>query len=305
MEILNNLLPVFALIGLGTFLRQRGLTDERFLRAADRLVYYLFFPIMLFWKIGASPRVDAEAADLVVAAAATVVVVYLLGLVAARVSGVSRFGAGSFSQSCYRFNTYVGMAVVLNALDEPGAARFGVLVGFLIPLINVLAVMTLIWHSDRALDRRARVAITLRAMVSNPLIVACLAGLAYARLVGWFPVSVDNTFRLISTAALPLALLSVGGTLTFAPFKRHLGHAMLCAVLKLAVMPLVGVLALSLVGASPLSFQVGMIFFALPTSSVIVVLSAQFGSDTELGAAAIVVSTLLSFVALSVVLTTF
>ena len=56
MMILNNLFPVFALIGLGSLLKHLHLTGEAFLKASDRLVYFIFFPVLLFWKIGASPR---------------------------------------------------------------------------------------------------------------------------------------------------------------------------------------------------------------------------------------------------------
>lgn len=44
------------------------------------------------------------------------------------------------------------------------------------------------------------------------------------------------------------------------------------------------------------------VFFALPTSTAIYVLSAQLNSDTELASAAIMVSTVLSFIPLSVAL---
>jgi hypothetical protein len=73
MMILNNLFPVFALIGLGALLKHIHLTGERFLKASDRLVYFIFFPVMLFWKIGASPSVDNSATDLIVAAICAVV----------------------------------------------------------------------------------------------------------------------------------------------------------------------------------------------------------------------------------------
>ena len=73
---------------------------------------------------------------------------------------------------------------------------------------------TLIWYSGQAIDMRERLRITLHALVSNPLILGCLAGMAYSRIVGQFPVFLDNTFRLTAMVALPLALLSIGGTLT-------------------------------------------------------------------------------------------
>jgi len=305
MMILNNLFPVFALIGLGAWLKHLHLTGEQFLKASDRLVYFIFFPAMLFWKIGASPSVDEGATDLIAAAICTVGAVYLISAVFLKLFRVATFVAGSFSQSCYRFNTYVGMAVIMNALGETGVSRFGILIGFIIPIINVLAVSTLIWFSGRSIDNRERMRITLRALISNPLIIGCLAGMAYARFIGTFPVFIDNTFRLAAMVALPMALLSIGGTLTLKNLRAHLSHSMLGAAVKLLILPAIGFFFLRLFGASTLSFQVGMLFFALPTSPAIIVLSSQLNSSTEFASAAIVASTLLSFFSMSAVLLTF
>jgi predicted permease len=305
MLILNSLFPVFALIGLGALLKHIHMTGERFLHASDRLVYFIFFPVMLFWKIGSSPSVDNSATDLIAAAICAVATVYIVSAVCLKWFNVSKFAAGSYSQSCYRFNTYVGMAVILNALGETGVSRFGILIGFIIPVINVLAVSTLIWYSDQAIDTRERLRITLRALVSNPLIIGCLAGMAYSRLAGEFPVFLDNTFRLAAMVTLPLALLSIGGTLTLKNLKNNLGHAFLGSAIKLLVLPLVGWLFLKVFNASALSFQVGMLFFSLPASPAIIVLSSQLNSDTEFASAAIVLSTLLSFFSMSTVLLIF
>ncbi|BBO67527.1 hypothetical protein DSCA_14570 [Desulfosarcina alkanivorans] len=305
MIILNNLFPVFALIGLGTLLKYSHFIGESFLKASDRLVYFIFFPVLLFWKIGSAPPVDSSATDLIVAAICAVCTVYLISAICLKLFKVPRFAAGSFSQSCYRFNTYAGMAVSMNALGEAGASRFGILIGFIIPIINVLAVSTLIWYSGQTINMRERLRITLRALVSNPLIIGCLTGMAYSQTVGEFPVFLDNTFRLAAVVALPLALLSVGGTLTLKNLKAHLGHAFLGSAIKILVLPISGWLFLNAVGASTLSFQVGMLFFALPASPAIIVLSSQLNSDTEFASAAIVLSTLLSFFSLSAVLMTF
>ncbi|HSO18725.1 MAG TPA: AEC family transporter [Desulfosarcina sp.] len=305
MMILNNLFTVFALIGLGTLLKHLDLTGQTFLKSADRLVYFIFFPAMLFWKIGASPAVDSGAGDLIAAAVCAVLSVYLIGAACLKLFKVSAFVAGSFSQGCYRFNTYVGMAVILNALGESGVSRFGILIGFIIPIINVLAVSTLIWYSGQTIAFRDRLGITLRALISNPLIIGCLAGMAYSRTIGSFPVFLDNTFRLAAMVALPLALLSIGGTLTLKNLQTHLNQALVGSAVKLLVLPCVGWLFLNAFNASTLSFQVGMLFFALPASPAIIVLSSQLNSDTEFASAVIVLSTLLSFFSMSAVLLTF
>jgi predicted permease len=54
MIILDTILPLFVLLLLGNVLKLTRITNESFLKTADKLVYYIFFPAMLFWKIGNS-----------------------------------------------------------------------------------------------------------------------------------------------------------------------------------------------------------------------------------------------------------
>mgnify|MGYP000728308223 CR=1 FL=1 len=298
--ILNSLFPVFSLIAMGALLRSIGLTNSIFLKTSDRLVYYIFFPVMLFWKIGGSSAGVTIPWGLCSAAVTAVVLLYLLSLLYIRLGHVDTFQAGAFSQSCYRFNTYVGVAVILNALGEAGVTQFGILIGFAIPLINVLAVATLIWFSGTQTHAAERFRFTIRALVSNPLILACVAGIAYSQWIGGFPVFVDNSLRLISLVTLPLALISIGGAITFKDLRGRLAHALVAAGFKLFALPLCGYFLLKGFQVTGIAFHVGMIFFALPTSTAIYVLSSQLNSDAEFASAVIVLSTLLSFASLSV-----
>ncbi|MDJ0990203.1 MAG: AEC family transporter, partial [Desulfobacterales bacterium] len=174
--VLSSLFPVVVLIVLGRALKYYGLTDEAFLSRSDRLVYYIFFPALLFWKIGGSPPSGPVDVGLFAAALLAVLTIYGLSLVYIRWR-LTDFQAGAFSQSGYRFNTYIGMAIVINAYGAEGARTFGLLVGFIIPAINVLAVSTLIWFSGRSYAWGKRLRLTAKALISNPLILACLAGI--------------------------------------------------------------------------------------------------------------------------------
>ena len=227
---------------------------------------------------------------------------FFLSVLVIKMFRLSDFQAGSFAQSCYRFNTYIGVAVILNSLGTEGVKYFGILIGFTIPIINLVAVSTLIWFSGQDVGLRRRIRIVARALVANPLILGCLAGIAYSRMFGSFPVFMNNSLSLISMVSLPLALISIGGSLSFAGVKGNLAPSLLAAVLKLVVLPLFGLLFYSLFHVTGVPFKVGMIFLALPASTAIYVLSSQMNSDTELASAAIVVSTLLSFLSLSVAL---
>ena len=300
--ILDTLFPIFALLCLGRLLKQSGITSDHFLKTSDRLIYYIFFPVMLFWKVGSSTGTAGSALGLCTAGFLAIGLVCLLSLVYISRAGVPEYQAGSFAQSAFRFNTYIGMAIVLGVLGEEGVTYFGILIGLLIPAINVAAVSILIWYSSEQMTTAGKFGIFARALLSNPLILGCAAGLLVSKAGMAFPQFLGNTFSLMSSVTLPLALISIGGTLSFTGVAIHWRTAMAASALKLLVLPLMGFLCLTLLGVNGVPFKVGMIFFCLPTSTAIYVLSAQMHSDVELASVAIMLSTLLSFGSLSAAL---
>lgn len=300
--LLNSLFPVFALLLLGNVLKRWEITTDQFLKTSDKLVYFIFFPVLLFWKIGSAPADYGAQKNLYIATIIAVLIVFVLSTISLKLFRISDFQAGSYSQSCFRFNTYVGVAIVLTALGDEGIQYFGILIGIIIPMINVLVVSVLIWHSGGDYSSEKRLKVLLKALISNPLILGCAAGIAYALTINEFPTFLDNTFSLMSMITLPLALLSIGGVLTFNTAKKNLGVSLLAAFFKLAVLPVLGWYLLRFFDVTGVAFKTGMLFFALPTSTALYVLSAQLNSDTELASASIVVSTVLSFIPLSIVL---
>lgn len=303
MILLNALFPVLALVVFGAAVKHWHLTDDTFLRTSDRLVYYVFFPLMLFWKIGSAPLHFDDGWRYLTASILAVVAVCGLSLLYIRLRPVPSFQAGSFNQGCYRFNTYIGMAVLINAFGEAGIQLYGILIGLIIPIINILCVSVLIWYDTGGENQHdSRLAVTVRSLIANPLILACVGGIIYSHAVGSFPTPIDNTLKLMSQVTLPLALFSIGGSLTFSNLRTNMGLALVAAGFKLAVLPIIGLLFLWLFGVTGLAWKVSMLFFTLPTSTAIYILSSQLHSDTELASAVIVMSTLLSFGSMALVL---
>jgi hypothetical protein len=257
---------------------------------------------MLFWKIGSAHPTALVDKRFFLAVFAALLCIFVLSTLYIIFLKVPDFQVGTFSQSCYRFNTYVGMAIILTAMGETGVQYFGILIGMVIPAINILAVTILIWYSGAVYTARQRILITLKALGSNPLILACLAGYWFSKTGLSFPVFISNTFQLASWATLPLALLSIGGALDFKTLKGYLRLAAVGSVFKLCLLPLIGYGFLILFKVNHEPFKVAMIFFTLPASSAIYVLSSQLNSDTQLASASIVLSTILSFFTLSAAL---
>jgi predicted permease len=299
MLVLNTLFPLFFLLLLGRGLKQYGMTDARFLAMSDRLVYYVFFPVLLFWKIGSSAPDSGVSGGLVLAGLIGVCLGFAASLAAIHYFRISAFQAGSFSQACFRFNTYIGMALVLTVLGEEGVRHFGILAGVVIPVINVLSVSVLVWYSGGKPSIRENLRYFVRALVSNPLIIGCVAGFLFSKAELVFPVFVQNSFSLMTAVTLPLALISIGGSLRVKGLADHAKMSVLAAGIKLVFLPVAGFFLLKGFQVTGAAFTAGMIFFSLPTSTAIYVLSGQLNSDTDLASGAIMISTLLSFIPLT------
>ena len=301
MAIFNNLVPVFALMAVGHVMGRIRFVEKGFFISADRVVYFIFFPVMLFWKIGGADSAESINWGLTSTVLGILTGAWLFSLAYATITKMPTNQVGAFSQCCYRFNTYVGLAVVLSALGEDGVTEFGILISVIIPYLNVLAVSTLIWFSQDEYSGKQKFMLLFKAMLANPLIIGCLAGLAYSLFKIPFPAFFDNTFRLLSVAALPLALLSIGNSLNFEVVRGYLKPALAATFIRQAIIPLVGYFVLNALALDYLPYKTAMLFLAMPTSTTAYILAGQLGSDPRLASACIVMSTVLSFVSLSAI----
>ncbi len=171
-QILIIVLPVFLVIGLGFLLKRINLVDDGFIRQLNRLVFYVALPALLFYKIASS---DFHASfnpsllfGLAGAIVATFAATYLYGVI--RNYPHNRIGA--FSQGASRGNlAFVGIAVSFNAFGEEGFAIAGVLVGFIVPLLNLASVLVLLLP-QRKNGHSMSAAFWMSQFAFNPLIIA-------------------------------------------------------------------------------------------------------------------------------------
>jgi predicted permease len=303
--ILSSIFPVFALIITGRILKKTEFINDNFLTISDKLIYYIFFPAILFWKIGASSNGSEFNLNMVYATMSTIVFIFFISTVYIILFKIKNFDAGSFSQSCFRFNTYIGFAIIINALGEEGIRFFGIIISFIIPIINILSISLLSWFdksSGSTVDFKKRINSMGGSILKNPLIIACAGGLIFSGFNLQFPKYLNNFFQLISSAALPLALISIGGSFTFGKLKDYLNLSIAGSIFKLIFLPLSGLAFLHFFGVTGVAFKTSLIFFSLPTATSIYVLSSQMNSNTDLASSTIVLSTAFSFFSLSAVM---
>jgi predicted permease len=201
---------------------------------------------------------------------------------------------GALAQGSFRGNlAYIGLALAFNLYGSPGLSKAGVLTGFMIPFMNFFSILGLILFRPAARSKWGW-GFLIRSVFLNPLIMASFIGLGFSYGSWQLPGILANTFRLLSGLSLPLALISLGGNLSFRGIKGELTPAIIGTLLKLIFLPSVGVLLLRYGQITGLDFSLTVILLACPTAVVTYIMASELGGDKELSASIIMLSTLIS-----------
>ena len=280
------LLPDFLLIVLGFVLCRWSALNRSVWDAAERLVYYLLFPVLLFNSILTSPLHPAQTVSLAGAAVATVACGVVLAMALKWVPGVDARLHASGAQVAFRFNSFIALALSERLGGPQALAWIALMIALCVPLCNIAAVWPLARHGGHAYGRE---------LLRNPLILATVGGLL-ANLAGvHLPAAVGTTLQRIGLAALPIGLMAVGAGLRLGGLKAApvLGAALLS--LRHAVLPLIaiGLTSAPLLALPAEQRMVVVLFAALPTASSAYVLAARMGGDGGYVAGLVTLSTLL------------
>jgi len=301
-EILNIVLPVFLIIGLGYALRRIGLIDADFLFQTNRLVFYVALPLLLFYKIGTADFYTSFNGMLVMVSCLVIVIGFALSYGYASLRGYAPETRGAFSQGAFRGNlAYMGLAIVFNAYGEDGLTRAGILMGFMVPVLNFCAIFALLLpHSGDGENRSA--SFWLKHLALNPLIIACVVGIAWSFLNLAMPVVLERSLRVASGMTLPLALLAIGGSFSLKKLRGDLVMAFLATFFKIGWMPLIACGLLVLAGVQGVDLAVGVLMAGAPAATANYIMAHQLKGDAELSGSIVMMSTLLSAVTYSIAL---
>lgn len=297
LQIILALVPVFALLMVGFFARRHGFPGEGFWAPAERLTYYLLFPALLINSLSQASLSGAESLQIVMAVLILLVLVSGICLLLKKPLGVGFAAYTSFYQGSMRFNTFVALATTSALLSAAGLVIAAIIAAVMIPVLNILCV--LVFASEKGLF--ANLLPTLKALATNPLILACFAGVLL-NLLGGLPATLSATLGLLGQMALPLGLLSVGAALDLRALRASGRLLYISSAIKLLLFPLIAWGVAYGLQLSALASQVLIIFAAMPTATSAYILARQLGGDAPLMAAIITAQTLFAMLTIPLVL---
>jgi len=283
------LLPDFLLIAAGYLICRHTTLNRPVWEGVERLVYYLLFPSLLFMSIVRNPLNLQSDVPLAAGGLAVVLTGVMLAYAIKKAPGVDGRLHASGSQTAFRFNSYVALAMADRLAGPPGVAWMALLVSVCVPVCNIAAVWPLARTGGHGYARE---------LIRNPLILATVGGLTCNLLQVQFPELVKVTLTRAGAAALPLGLMAVGAGLRLGALNESPRMAATFLGIRHVVLPGVA-MALSL--ALPLSGpqQLLLVAFAsMPTASSAYVLAVRMGGHGPFVAGIVSVSTLVAMAGL-------
>lgn len=282
--ILLGLMPSFLMVTLGGVVRKR--LSANAWQGLDMLNFEILFPALIFVAASGRPIDPRDILSIGPAVWSIVTAGLVIGYIARRFGPPKFVDFAGAWQTAWRFNT--AMAFVAAAtLATPPVAELAVAVGMGIPLANVFAV-TVLSRGQGSLRQ------TLLKVVRNPFLIASVSGVFVGVSGLTIPAPLLAPLEMLSAAAIPVALISVGATMNWGALARLDRFSGIIVATKLTVLPALAFTTCKILGIEPALAQTLVLFSALPTASASHVLAAGFGADRTLSATLVAQSTLLS-----------
>jgi predicted permease len=303
LNVLAIVSPVFLLIGLGYAAVRAGLMAGTGVRPLGAFVINFALPALIFASL--ARRSIAEIANLGYLAAygGGSLIAYFLLFALARWQGKTLTEAAVHALGAAVSNSaFIGYPLVTLALGP--VATLAMTLNMIVENMLMLPLMLVLAEAGKdGGDSPREIALgTALRVVKSPLIIAICAGAAVSLLGLPLPGPFAKALDLLGAAAAPVALFTIGGTLAEPPVRGMLGGAIQIASFKLLVHPAAVFACLQLVPAlSPELSKAIVLFAALPMAAIYPLLAQPYGRGGQ-SAAALAVTTALSFLTISALL---
>lgn len=286
----SQCLVMFAIMGLGCLLVKLDMLGPTTTRELGSLLLNIVFPVVIvrsFWGMYSPERLGLLMPAMILSALALG-----LAMLIARLSfptdGVLEFSA-AFSNA-----GFIGIPLVQAAFGTEA-------VFFIAPFIATLNVLQ--WTYGRWRISSSTSSISMRSVLSSPMLIALVIGVALFLVRAPVPPIAQSLMSTIANLNSPLAMLILGTYLANADLRTLLAshEAYKASFARLALIPLATVAAFAIVpGAREVKLAI-LIAAAAPVGSNVSVFCQQLERDTKKPSITVCLSTLLSLATLPLV----
>jgi malonate transporter and related proteins len=304
--IINVVLPVFAIIASGWFCGRIGLLGYGASQALNGFTYFAALPALFFGAMASAPLAETFNLPFILDYLGALIILALLTwAIAGRLfpapANEKRGDQLGLQNMAANFSNtgYMGIPLLLTAFGETG--KLPAVISTVINGAIVMPFYIAVVEYTRS-DAAHRVQVFADAglgVVKSPLVISAVLGILWSAIGLPVPVFLAKYCEILGSAAPPAALFAMGLFMVGKSFKGNRAEIALLTGLKLVVHPLLAFGMLMLIPLEPVWADSLLVLCALPTGSLVFVLSNLYGVYTQRSTGVIIASTFISVVTLS------
>ncbi len=279
--------PIFIYMAVGMLIRKLGFFSSENFHALNSVIFHVFLPITLFCDIYSANLETSLKPGLFAGCILGLVIVFvILRLLMPRFVREPVDMATMVQGICRSNYVLFGSEIAASLCDAEGAAMIAALAAFVVPTQNILAVI--LFETSRG--GKIRIGSLLADIFRNPIVDAGILGVIFAGFHIPVPGVVMTPLERLGSAATPLALVTLGGILSFGSILKHGRCLVAASACRLILIPLLAIAVAIALGVRGNGLVAVLAVFGSPTAVASVPMAQNMGGN-EMLAGEIVAST--------------
>lgn len=288
---INAVIPLFALLVIGYIVRRTGVLKDEEVHRFNHMVFLVFFPPLMFQNLYGSNEGFLPDGKLLLFAVPFILCVIAVSIPLVKAIEKNPKTQGAMIQAIYRSNfILMGLPVTINIFGKGNVSETALLIAVIVPMYNVISVIILETFRGRRADYKE----ILKKVATNPIILGAAAGILAVLLHITLPAPIATTVEWMADATTPMALILLGASFDITTVKGQKRNLILCIVMRLLVVPGIGLSLAALLGFRGVQFVALIAMLATPMAVSSYTMADSMDSDGELAGNCVIFSTPLS-----------
>jgi malonate transporter len=300
MAVADLVLPVFAIIVTGWLAGWLGYVSRTLADGLVHFAYNIAMPALLFVTIAQEPaRNLLEWRFLLSFGGGSILCFTLIFMIVRAGLGHQRASSTIYGMAAAMTNTgFVALPILHSIYGKPAVLPAAIATVFVAGVMFPATVILLESEEHSAHAASPGLAVVLKQIVLNPMVLSTLIGLIWTIIGLPMPASLAAYMNILAAALTPCALFAIGLSLSLEGIRSNLVASIALAVVKLLIMPLIVYGLCLATGLNPLYTIAAVICAAVPTAKTVYILAGEYKVEEALVASTVSITTLVSVVTL-------
>ena len=290
---LEATIPIFLVIVLGYILMRVGFFNKEFVKIADKYVFKVALPVLLFKQIATVDINDCFDIRFVLFCMITTTVIFAVIWMGARLFLKDKSMVGAFTQASARGSAAIlGIAFIENIYGSSGMGPLMIVSA--VPLYNIYSVIILTFSARNRENGKGAIKSALLGVIKNPIIIGIFLGLPFSIMGIRIPAIPLKAITSVAQTATPVALLVVGAGFEGRKAIAKIGPSIVATFIKLVVLPLAFLPLAVKLGFRNEALIAIIVMLGSPTTVTCYIMAKNMDNDEVLSSSIVVLATLFS-----------